>query len=251
MHALHDRVALVTGSSRGIGAAIAALFAEHGAKVVVHGRDTDAIGAVVGAIESAGGTALAASCDLTRLADVEALRDRIERQLGPVDLLVANAGGSPVRPGPVEDITEQDWHASINANLTSTFLTVKGFLPGMKRRGRGSIITMSSAAARHPSEAPVAYAVAKAGIEQLTKSLAAQVGPFGIRVNCIAPATIMTERNQRQIPEQTRETMLQAHPIRRLGTPEDVASTALFLASDDSSWITGVTVDVAGGSVIV
>lgn len=251
MNALPNRIALVTGSSRGIGAAIATLFAEHGAKVVVHGRDTDAIGAVVRAIESAGGTAMAASGELTSFEEVEALRDRIEKELGPVDLLVANAGGSPVRPGPVEDVTEEHWHASIEANLTGTFLTVKSFLPGMKQRGRGSIITMSSAAARHPSPSPVAYAVAKAGIEQLTKSLAAQVGPFGIRVNCIAPETILTERNRAQIPEEIKAQMVQAHPIRRLGTPEDVANVALFLASDDSSWVSGVTVDVAGGSVLV
>ncbi len=202
MNNLQDHIALVTGSSRGIGAAIATLLAEQGARVVVHGRDSAALDTVRGRIESAGGTALSVLGDLTRFADVEAIRAHVEEHLGPVDLLVANAGGSPLRPGPLEEISDLDWHASLDANLTATFLTVKSFLPGMKQRRRGTIITMSSAAARRSNAAsPVAYAVAKAGIEQLTKNLAAQAGPFGIRVNCIAPETIMTERNQREIPE--------------------------------------------------
>jgi 3-oxoacyl-[acyl-carrier protein] reductase len=166
--------------------------------------------------------------------------------------LVANAGGSPVPPGPIEDITEDDWRESVDVNLTATFLTVKAFLPGMKRRGRGVVITMSSAAARRPTErSPLAYAAAKSGIELLTKELALQAGPHGIRVNCLAPETILTERNLRQIPADVQEQLSAAHPIRRLGTPEDVAEAAGFLASDRSSWITGITVDVAGGSVLV
>jgi hypothetical protein len=129
---------------------------------------------------------------------------------------------------------------------------IKCFLTGMKERGRGNVITMSSAAARRPNPgSPIAYAAAKAGIELLTKDVAAQAGPHGVRVNCIAPETIMTETNQQQIPEQVRETLRDTHPIRRLGTPEDVAQTALFLASDNSAWISGIVVDVAGGSVLV
>ena len=126
----------------------------------------------------------------------------IEQGLGPIDILVANAGGSTVRPGPLEDISEADWRASVDANLTTTFLTIKAFLPGMRQRHHGAIITMSSAAARRPTpQSPLAYAAAKAGIEVLTKELAAQAGPDGIRVNCLAPETILTERNQQQIPE--------------------------------------------------
>src|SRR5437763_16614299 len=122
----------------------------------------------------------------------------------------------------------------------------------MKERGGGAIITMSSAAARRPHPgSPIAYAAAKAGIELLTKDVAAQAGPSGVRVNCIAPETIMTERNQQQIPDEVQDALIASHPIRRLGTPEDVASAALFLASDSAAWITGVTVDVAGGSVLV
>jgi 3-oxoacyl-[acyl-carrier protein] reductase len=249
---LLGRIALVTGSSRGIGAAIAELFARQGAIVVVHGRDFDAVAAVTSRIETAGGRALAAVCDLTRFDQVEAMRDLIEQRHGPVEILVANAGGSTVRPGPLEGLSEAEWRESVDANLTATFLTIKAFLPAMKRSGRGTIITMSSAAARRPTaQSPIAYTAAKAGIQLLTKSLALQAGPAGVRVNCIAPETILTDRNRRQIPEEAQEALRLAHPIQRLGRPDDVAEAALFLASDHSGWISGATLDVAGGSVLV
>jgi 3-oxoacyl-[acyl-carrier protein] reductase len=252
MNTLQDRVALVTGSSRGIGAAIATLFANEGARVVVHGRDTDAVETVRSQIEATGARVMSVIADLTRYDEIEGMRDRIEQVHGPVDILVANAGGSPSRPGPIEELSEEAWRASVDANLTATFLTIKCFLTGMKERGRGNVITMSSAAARRPNPgSPIAYAAAKAGIELLTKDIAAQAGPHGVRANCIAPETIMTETNQQQIPEQVQETLRGTHPIRRLGTPEDVAQTALFLASDNSAWISGIVVDVAGGSVLL
>lgn len=252
MNELQDRIALVTGSSRGIGAAIAILFAERGASVVVQGRDPDAIDVVMSTIRDAGGRATAAIVDLTRYDEIEAMRHEVEHDLGPVDVLVANAGGSPVRPGPLEDITEEDWRHAVDSNLTTTFLTIKAFLPAMKQRGRGTIITMSSAAARRPTpQSPLAYAAAKGGIEVLSRELAAQAGPAGIRVNCIAPETILTERNQRQIPEAVQDQLRRSHPIQRLGTPADVAAAALFLACEDSGWISGTTLDVAGGSVLV
>jgi 3-oxoacyl-[acyl-carrier protein] reductase len=251
MKPLLDRVAVVTGSSRGIGAAIAERFAAAGARVVVHGRDADALEQVRARIAAAGGTALAVTADLADFAQIEALRDRTEAELGPVDILVANAGGNPVRPGPVEQLAEADWNASIGANLTATFLTIKAFLPGMKERGRGSIVTMSSAAARRPSPmSPIAYAAAKAAIELLTKDVAAQAGPAGVRANCIAPETIMTDRNERMIPDEIRPGLVDMHPVRRLGTPEDVAEAALYLAGDSASWVSGIVLDVAGGSVL-
>lgn len=248
MGALDGRIALVTGSSRGIGAAIVRLFARHGAKVAVHGRDRAALGVVQAEIERAGGRALQVVADVTKFAEIEAMRRDIEAALGPVDVLVANAGGSFSMPGPLEETSEEGWRASVDGNLTATFLTLKSFLPGMKQRRRGSIITISSVAGHRPHpRAPIPYSAAKAGIEMLTKDLAGQAGPFGIRVNCIAPETILTEGNLRRIPEAQQKALADAHALGRLGTPEDVARTALFLASDESSWITGAVVDVAGG----
>ncbi len=252
MGVLQDRVALVTGSSRGIGAAIATLFAREGARVAVHGRDEEALGAVRAAIEREGGAAMTVTGDVTKLSDVEALRARIEAGLGPVDILIANAGASLTKPGLLEEISEEGWRASVEANLTATFLTLKSFLPGMKQRRRGSIVTVSSAAARRPHpHSPIPYAAAKAGIQMLTQHAAAQVGPFGIRINCLAPETILTERNNEQIPEAQKAALVETHPIKRLGTPDDVARAALFLASDQSAWITGAIIDVSGGAVMV
>jgi 3-oxoacyl-[acyl-carrier protein] reductase len=252
MEALAGKVALVTGSSRGIGAAIAKRFALEGARVVVHGRDEAALSAIVGEIERSGGKAIHVAADVTKFAEIEIMRGEVERELGPIDILVANAGGSFTPPGPLEEITEDGWHASIDGNLTATFLTIKSILPGMKQRKAGNIITISSAAARRPyPQSPIPYAAAKAGIQILTKVTAAQAGPFGVRVNCIAPETILTERNSARIPDAQKKTLLDMHPIKRLGTPEDVAGAALFLASEDSGWISGVVLDVAGGSVMV
>jgi 3-oxoacyl-[acyl-carrier protein] reductase len=152
----------------------------------------------------------------------------------------------------VEELTEAAWRDVVDANLTATFLTLKSFLPGMKQRGRGAIVTISSAAARRPHEnSPIAYAAAKAGVQLLTRDVALQAGPFGVRANCIAPETILTERNSQQIPEPLQKTLAEQHAVRRLGAPEDVAQAALFLASDQSAWISGAILDVAGGSVMV
>jgi 3-oxoacyl-[acyl-carrier protein] reductase len=252
MSALEGKIALVTGASRGIGAAIAELFALEGAMVAVHGRDRAALSAVLAEVERSGGRAIGVVADVTRFGEIEAMRRQIESELGPVDVLVANAGGSFTPPGPLEAIDEAGWHASLDGNLTATFLTIKSVLPGMKQRQAGNIITVSSAAARRPHpQSLIPYAAAKAGIQMLTQHLAAQVGPYGIRVNCIAPETILTERNRQRIPDAQQQALVDQHPIRRLGTPADVARAARFLASEDSGWITGHILDVAGGAVMV
>ena len=252
MSAIRDQVALVTGSSRGIGGAIAKLYAQHGAKVMVHGRDGAALSSVRREIELAGGRATQVSGDVTSFSDIEAARLRIEAEFGPVDILVANAGGSFTPPGPLEETSEEGWRASVDGNLTATFLTIKSFLPGMKERRRGSIITISSAAGRRPHpRSPIPYSVAKAGIELLSQDVAVQAGPYGIRVNCIAPETILTDRNLERIPKEQLASLVDAHPLKRLGTPEDVAQAAVFLASAEAGWITGVVLDVAGGAVML
>jgi 3-oxoacyl-[acyl-carrier protein] reductase len=251
MNTLNGQVALVTGSSRGIGAAIAAAFARHGAAVAVHGRDKDAVAAVVSGIRDRGGNAIGVTGDVTSFNDIEAMRCPIEDSLGPVDILVANAGGSFTPPAPLEDIPEAGWRASIDGNLLATFLTLKSFLPGMKARRRGAIITMASSAGRQPDgRAPIPYGAAKAGIVILTQDVAAQAGPHGIRVNCIAPETILTARNRDLIPSAQQAAMADFHPLKRLGTPEDIANAAVFLASGDAGWITGEVLDITGGAVM-
>jgi 3-oxoacyl-[acyl-carrier protein] reductase len=248
---LAGKVALITGSSRGIGAAIAREFAKEGASVVLHGRDRTALREVAAQIEGLGYAVMQVAGDVTNFSDIEAMRAEIEGSFGPVDILVTNAGGSLTKPGPLESIPEDGWHASVNANLTATFLTIKAFLPGMKARKSGVIITMSSAAARRPHpHSPIPYAAAKAGIQMMTQHLAAQVGPDGIRVNCLAPETILTDRNEQQIPEEQKQMLVAMHPVRRLGTPEDVARAAVYLASDDAGWLTGVILDISGGAVM-
>ena len=202
MTLLRDKVAWVTGSSRGIGAAIAKEFADRGAKVVLHGRDAAALAGVRSEIERAGGRSIQVTRDVTKFVEIEAMRLQIEETMGPIDILVANAGGSFSPPGPIEETSEEGWHASVDGNLTATFLTIKSVLPGMKQRKAGSIITMSSAAGRRPHpQSPIPYAAAKAGIELMTQDVAAQAGPHNVRVNCIAPETILTERNRQRIPQ--------------------------------------------------
>jgi 3-oxoacyl-[acyl-carrier protein] reductase len=251
MKILEGRVALVTGSSRGIGRAIAAEFARQGAAVAVHGRDKDAVAVTETTIRDDGGQAVAVTADVTSFGQIEAMRRQVEDSLGPVDILVANAGASLTPPAPLEDISEMAWRATVDANLLATFLTLKSFLPGMKQRGRGAVITIASSAGRRAdARAPIPYGAAKAAVALMTQDVAAQAGPSGIRVNCIAPETILTARNRERIPAAQQASMAEFHPLKRLGTPEDVASAAVFLASDAAAWITGVVLDVTGGAVM-
>jgi 3-oxoacyl-[acyl-carrier protein] reductase len=230
------------------------MLANNGAKVVVNGRDEEALQEVVAQIRAEGGEALGVGVDAGHLEGLEKLRNQSERKFGPVDILGAFLAGGGPPPGPTTEISQLDWNAALDGNLTVTFLAIKTFLPGMLERRRGSIITMASTAARHASGerigAPTGYAVAKAGVVRLTQEVAREVAPFGVRVNCVAPSTVLTERLESLIPEERRAQMTAMHPLGRLGTPEDVAAAVLFLASDSSSWITGITLDVAGGQVM-
>jgi 3-oxoacyl-[acyl-carrier protein] reductase len=217
----------------------------------VVGRDSQAIKSVVEDIESRSSEAIGVTADCTDVAALDNLCATAERELGPVDVLAAFAGFD-TGPAPVEQVTEEAWRSVLDGNLTATFLTINAFLPGMIKRERGSIITMSSAAGRLPGWSSVAYAAAKAGILMLTRRIALDVGKYNIRVNALAPSAILTERQEQRIPPEVREQVIkQQFVIGRWGLPSDCANAALFLASDASSWITGQTTDITGGKIMM
>jgi 3-oxoacyl-[acyl-carrier protein] reductase len=248
---LAGKVAVVTGGSGGIGAASSRQLAANGARVAVHGRDEARIGAVVDKIGSVGGKAFGVTAEVTDFAAIEHMRRRVEEKLGPVEVLAAFAASGGPLPGPTVEITEEGWRSAIDGNLTSAFLTLKSFLPGMIERGRGSIVMMASSAGRVPTEAPTAYSAAKAGVVMLSRKVAEEVGPHGLRINCLAPDSILTERTQSYMTEEQVRQWAEAFPLGRMGAPEDVALATLFLASESSSWLTGVTLDVAGGKIML
>ena len=247
---LSGKVTLVTGGSGGLGSGAARLFAENGARIVVNGRNQEKVDRVVESLRHDGAEAIGVAADCTDAAALERMRDRVESELGPVDILIAFAGGQG-EPVPARDLNEERWRGTIDANLTSTYLTVRAFLPGMLDRGGGAIVTMASTSGRLPSRASIAYGAAKAGIIMYTRHLANEVAPQGVRANCIAPGSVLTDINRHLMPPDVQRQVAQMHPLGRLGTPEDVGEAALFLASDSSSWITGVTLDVSGGRVMI
>ncbi len=243
-------VAVVTGGSRGIGAATAVSLAAHGASVAVVGRDRAAIDATVDAITAAGGRAIGVVADCTVEADVEALRLTVIDQLGPVDILAPFAGGNGM-PVPTAAETAAHWRSVVEGDLTSTFLTVSAFLPALIAQRSGVIITMASAAARQPARSSAAYAAAKAGVVAFTRHLANEVARDGIRVNCIAPSSVENDKLRSSTTPEQRAAIGATFPLGRIGQPVDVAAAALFLASSESSWITGITLDIAGGKIMV
>jgi NAD(P)-dependent dehydrogenase (short-subunit alcohol dehydrogenase family) len=249
-HKLTDKVVVVTGASRGLGAATARAFAQEDARVVLVSRDQTALDDELRAIQWDGQRAAAIAADCTDPAALEHLRTETERIFGPVDALLAFAGGSG-EPTPTHTLSLDRWSSVLRSNLDATFLTIREFLPGMIARKRGAIVTIASAAARQPSLANAAYATAKGGVITLTRHLAREYGPSGIRANCISPSAVMNERMQeRMTPAQVAD-LAASFPLGRIGQPDDVAEAALYLASDASSWVTGVVLDVAGGKIIV
>jgi 3-oxoacyl-[acyl-carrier protein] reductase len=247
---LRGKIAVVTGGSRGIGAATARALGANGASVAVVGRDRAAIDATVDAITALGATALGVTADCTVEADLDALRRDVGDKLGQVDILAVFAGGNGM-PVPTATESPSHWREVIENDLTSMFLTVSAFLPAMVARHSGVIITMSSAAARQPARSSAAYAAAKAGVIAFTRHLANEVARDGVRVNCIAPSAIENDKMRSWVPADQRAALGATFPLGRIGQPEDVASAALFLASSAASWITGVTLDVAGGKIMV
>jgi 3-oxoacyl-[acyl-carrier protein] reductase len=248
---LAGKVAVVTGGSRGIGAATCVALGANGARVAVGGRDTNAIAEVVEATRAAGGEAVGVEADCTSPEAQERMRDEAERALGPADIVIAFAGGFTART-PLLESSLEEWRDIIESNLTATFITLKTFAPGMVERGKGSIVTMASNSARF-LDIPLtaSYAAAKAGIVQLTRHAAKELGPEGVRVNCVAPGTTLTDRVERLMNDETRAQVAALAPLGRLGTPEDSAWATLYLASDAAAYLTGVTIDITGGRIML
>jgi len=247
---LAGKVVVITGGSRGIGAATAVAFAVNRARVAVVGRDRSALDATVDAVTATGADAIGVVADCTVAYQLEALRHTVAERFGEADILATFAGG---KGAPVSTAAEtgQHWRDVLESDLTSTFLTISAFLPTMLARGGGTIVTMSSAAARHAARSSAAYAAAKAGVIALTRHLAGEYGPAGIRVNCVALSAIENHRMRSVMTPEQRQALGETFPLRRIGQPDDVASAALFLASSASGWITGATLDIAGGKVML
>jgi 3-oxoacyl-[acyl-carrier protein] reductase len=248
---LAGKVAAVTGGSRGIGEATCRMLAANGVRLGVNARSRERLDAVVDSLRSDGAQAVGYAGDCTRAADMEAFRALVEGELGPVDILLTFAGGFESFT-PIEQMSEQEWREVMDANLTSVYLTIKAFLPGFVERRAGVIVTMASNGGRYLDKLLTApYAAAKAGVVQLTRHLALELGPCGIRVNCIAPATVTSERVTTIMDDEALARTAAMSPLGRMGTPEDCALATLFLVSDSAAWLTGNTIDVAGGRVML
>ncbi len=247
---LDGKVAVVTGASRGIGRATALALTGNGAAVALIARDRQALAAVAGEIETDGGRAVPVPADCTVEDELQRAAQTIAAQLGPPDIVAAFAGGQGA-PVPTVEETPAHWRHVLESDLTSAFLTVSAFLPGMVDRHRGTVITMSSSAARQAARSNAAYAAAKAGVVAFSRHLAGEYAGDGIRVNCLAPSAVENERMRTHMTDSQREALGASFPLRRIGQPEDIAQAVLFLASEASGWITGLTLDVSGGKVML
>ena len=247
---LKDKVAIVTGGAKGIGAAIAEVFAREGARVAVVDLDLSGAEGVVKNLAGQGAEAVAVRADATRGAEVLAAVELVTKRWGRVDVLVNNAGGFAAFRD-TEDIPEDEWHAILASNLTSVFLFSKAVVPLMKRQGHGRIVNLASVVARGAAVRVTShYAAAKAGVIGFTRHLALEVASHGITVNAVAPGTTATDRVLRaRTPEDTRR-VAAAIPARRLGEPREIADAVLFLASDEAAFVTGATLDVNGGQAM-
>lgn len=243
-----SRVALVTGGSRGIGRAIAELLATQGHRVAInYVANEEAAGETVAAIEAAGGTAVAVRGDVGDADSVAALVEKVSKELGPIEILVNNAGIT--RDDLLMRMKPDAWDAVIETNLKSVYLCSKAAMRGMLRARWGRIVNVSSVAGVYGNAGQANYAAAKAGVIGFTKSLAKEIGSRGITVNAVAPGFITTDMTA-ALGEDAAAAAAQQITMGRLGRPEEVASVVGYLASDDASYVTGQTVVVDGGLAI-
>jgi NAD(P)-dependent dehydrogenase (short-subunit alcohol dehydrogenase family) len=251
MFDLSGRTAIVTGSSRGIGRAIAEGLAAHGSNVVISSRKQDACDEVAACINSrGGGRALAIAASISAKAQLENLVQRTESAFGPVDILVCNAASNPYY-GPMQGISDDQFLKILQNNVISTHWLVQLVAPGMRARRNGSIIIVSSIGGYRASTVIGAYDISKAADFQLARNLAAEFGADGVRVNCIAPGLIQTDfaRALWDDPANLAKS-LRGTPMGRIGQPEEIAGAAVFLAADASRYMTGQTVVIDGGATI-
>jgi NAD(P)-dependent dehydrogenase (short-subunit alcohol dehydrogenase family) len=243
---LPNTVALVTGAGSGIGRAIATRFAAEGARVVCAGRTLAGVEETARLIDAAGGEALAVQCDVTDPDQVAHAVARAEEVFGPVDVLVNNAGGS--YGDDILTIDAETWDRNFDLVLKSVYYGCRAVLPGMIERRRGSIVNVSSVNGM-TGIGEEAYGAAKAGMINLTQNMAIKYGRYGVRANVVAPGTIRTPIWNARLAERPSvfDDLSKWYPLGRVGEPEDVANAALFLASDEAAWVTGVTLPVDGG----
>jgi NAD(P)-dependent dehydrogenase (short-subunit alcohol dehydrogenase family) len=247
---LAGKTALVTGGGTGIGAATAVAFAREGATVVVAGRRPEPLQETVDAIRDGGGTAYAARGDVGRAADVRSIVAEAVGAAGPIDVLVNNAGQELVAG--VVDTSEESWDRVLDTNLKSIYLLGRELLPQMGERRRGSIINVASQLGFVGARNFAAYGASKGGVINLTRSMALDCADQGVRVNALCPGAVDTPLLRRQFedregPQGTIEQLAALHPMGRLGQPEEIAPAAVFLACDDSSFMTGAALVIDGG----
>jgi NAD(P)-dependent dehydrogenase (short-subunit alcohol dehydrogenase family) len=249
---LHGKVALVTGSVRGIGQAIALAMAGAGAEILLAGRSLDGAGPTEQAIQALGRRCVALQTDVSDADAVQRMVAVTVQHFGGLDILVNNAGIALFKP--IEELTLAEFSRVMDVNVKGPWLCAKYAFPELKRR-RGTIINITSASGHYggASAGGSAYDASKAGLQQMTYSLAAEFGPHGIRVNAIAPGVIVTDRlgGQGFVASEAARHEMERTPLRRLGMPADVGSVAVFLASDDASYINGTTIILDGGAMAV
>ncbi|MCP5024730.1 MAG: SDR family oxidoreductase [Actinomycetia bacterium] len=243
---LENKIAVVTGAASGIGAASARRFAAEGAAVVVADVRGAKASEVAQSIVDDGGHAIGVEANVTEAEQVSAMIDSTVHELGGLDVLFNNAG--TLRPGSAVDLAVEDWDLVMAVNVRSVFLGAKYAVPVMIERGRGSIINTASISGLHGDGGAVVYAASKAAVINLTRAMSTDHAPAGVRVNAICPGTIATPPVQRMMEDPAvLEVNLKAHALRRLGQPEEIAAAALWLASDESSFVTGEALVVDGG----
>lgn len=247
MERLKGKVAIVTGSTSGIGVGIAKSFAAEGAKVVICGRREAKGQAVVDTITKEGGEASYHFMDITKTESIEELIKDTKEKYGKIDILVNNAANVALKDGRVDELTLDMWDAIFASDVRGTFYAIKCVLPYMKENNGGSIINIGSMASCGGDLGSTAYAAAKAGVDMLTKSTALQYGKDNIRCNCVRPGLIVTPENEANVPQVLKDIFLNNIMVNRWGAPEDIANMCLYLASDESEYFTGQVVTVDGG----